>query len=184
MGFKKSNIPWNKGKHPKYMQGKNHPMFGKHPIAWNKGIKGNKFKKHYPNGIKGVFEKSHIPWSKGTKGIVKAWNKGLPPEKTTNWRGGKITSVKGYIFIKQHSHPRANNQGYVHHSHLVMEKMIGRFLTPKEVVHHKGIKYSISSVKNKQDDRIENLQLFPNNSKHSKFHYPKGFNPHRFHKIK
>ena len=26
--FKKGLIPWNKGKHPEYVQGKNHPMFG------------------------------------------------------------------------------------------------------------------------------------------------------------
>ena len=37
--FIKGLIPWNKGKHPLYMQGKNHPMFGKHPTAWNKGKK-------------------------------------------------------------------------------------------------------------------------------------------------
>jgi uncharacterized membrane protein YvbJ len=31
---------WNKGKHPEYLQGKNHPMYGKSHIAWNKGLKG------------------------------------------------------------------------------------------------------------------------------------------------
>ncbi len=28
--FKKGHIPWNKGKHPDCLQGKNHPMYGKH----------------------------------------------------------------------------------------------------------------------------------------------------------
>jgi group I intron endonuclease len=32
----KGHIPWNKGKHPAYMQGKNHPMYGKHTTPWNK----------------------------------------------------------------------------------------------------------------------------------------------------
>jgi 5-methylcytosine-specific restriction endonuclease McrA len=36
----KGRIPWNKGKHPDYLQGENHPMYGKHPTAWNKGKKG------------------------------------------------------------------------------------------------------------------------------------------------
>jgi hypothetical protein len=30
-------IAWNKGKHPEYMQGKNHPMYGIHLVPWNKG---------------------------------------------------------------------------------------------------------------------------------------------------
>ncbi len=44
------HIPWNKGKHPKYVQGKNHPMYGTHHIAWNKGkhiFLGGGFKKGY-----------------------------------------------------------------------------------------------------------------------------------------
>jgi len=28
--FKKGDIPWNKGKHPEYVQGENHPMYGIH----------------------------------------------------------------------------------------------------------------------------------------------------------
>ena len=27
--FLKGMVPWNKGKHPGYLQGKNHPMYGK-----------------------------------------------------------------------------------------------------------------------------------------------------------
>jgi hypothetical protein len=39
-----------------------------------------------------------------------------------------------------------------------MEKHIGRHLTPDEVVHHKN--------GDKQDNRIENLELFDTNAKH------------------
>ena len=51
-----------------------------------------------------------------------------------------------------------------------MEKMIGRHLRPEEQVHHKGTRYPISSIQNKQDDRPENLRLFANNGEHIKFH--------------
>ena len=51
-----------------------------------------------------------------------------------------------------------------------MEEIIGRYLIPPEMVHHKGIKYPFGSIENKQDDRPENLQLFANRKKHTKFH--------------
>ena len=51
-----------------------------------------------------------------------------------------------------------------------MEKHLGRYLKPEEIVHHKGTKYPMGSVKDKQDDRPENLQLFTNQSKHMEFH--------------
>lgn len=86
------------------------------------------------------------------------------------WQGG-ITYSYGYKYIYKLNHPFCNNHGYVKNSRLVMEKYLGRYLVPKEIVHHKGIKYPISSIKNKQDDRTENLQLFKNTGAHSSFHY-------------
>ena len=49
-------------------------------------------------------------------------------------------------------HPFATKSGYIREHRLVMEKKIGRFLQPNEVVHH------ING--NRQDNRVENLQLF------------------------
>ena len=43
-----------------------------------------------------------------------------------------------------------------------MEKMLGRYLKPEEVVHHKN--------KLRDDDSPKNLKLFANKSKHIKFH--------------
>ena len=76
----------------------------------------------------------------------------------------------GYILIHQPSHPRARTNGYIKRANLVMEKKLGRYLIPPELVHHKGIKYPLHSIENKQDDRPENLQLFANKSSHSSFH--------------
>ncbi len=87
----------------------------------------------------------------------------------SNCKGGKTQSSSVYILIHKPNHPVTTNR-YVLRSHLIMEKTIGRYITTREVVHHKGIKYPINSIKNKQDDRIKNLQLFNNKKEHTQFH--------------
>ncbi len=86
------------------------------------------------------------------------------------WNGGKHTKQYGYIAIYSPDHPFKTKDNYVLEHRLVAEKYLGRFLTEEEVVHHKGIKYPIGSIENKQDNRIENLELFPTASKHLAFH--------------
>lgn len=90
--------------------------------------------------------------------------------KHPNWKGGKYIDKNGYIYIVQKNHPFCNWAGYVSKHRLVMEKHLRRYLTRKEVVHHRGIKYPIGSIANKQDNRIKNLKLFANNGEHTKFH--------------
>lgn len=77
-----------------------------------------------------------------------------------SWKGGKIFH-NGYILVKTCGHPRAKH-AYVREHILVMEKYLGRYLYMTEVVHH------ING--NKQDNRIENLQLMKSLSEHTRYH--------------
>jgi hypothetical protein len=86
-------------------------------------------------------------------------NKDTSGARNNHWKGGR-SSINGYALIQQPDHPHANRHGYVLEHRLVMEKMIGRFLEPQEVVHHRN--------KNKQDNSPANLQLFSENSEHLK----------------
>ncbi len=137
---KENYIPWNKGKKLPQFSGKNNPFYGK---------------KHS--------EESKRKMSKSLKGKFIG-------QKSSSWKGGKYSNTQGYILVYSPNHPFKDCRGYVRRSHLVMEKMIGRYLLPEEVIHHKGTKYPLGSIKNKQDDRKINLQLFSNNSEHLRFH--------------
>ena len=125
-----------------------------------------KYKHHPQQG----FQKGYTPWNKGKKNIfsketlerMSEVRKGKFGINNPNWKNGE-TRHKGYMSIRQPAHPQANKNGYILRSHLVMGKHLGRYLTPKEIVHH------INEIKD--DDRIENLQLFANKNNHIKFHH-------------
>lgn len=72
-----------------------------------------------------------------------------------HWKGG-IRHSKGYIKTWMPDHPNCDNEGYMFEHRLVMETYLGRYLTPKELVHHKN--------KIKTDNRIENLELVTPNT--------------------
>lgn len=90
------------------------------------------------------------------------------------WKGGRIVDKNGYIHVWAPDHPecqrvnearrlKANGgyyrkEKYIQEHRLVMEKFLGRYLLPTEVVHHKN--------SDKTDNRIENLELFDSNAKH------------------
>lgn len=69
----------------------------------------------------------------------------------------------GYIEIYSPHHPNQNKNKCVLESRLVMERYLGRFLTKKEVVHHIN--------HDKQNNRIENLELFSSVGKHTISHH-------------
>ena len=77
-----------------------------------------------------------------------------------NWRGGKIKN-KGYVLVRNRSHPRAKNN-YIGEHILIIEKKMGRYLEKGEIVHHKN--------RNRSDNRIKNLSLFKNQSEHIRHH--------------
>ena len=67
----------------------------------------------------------------------------------------------GYIMAYVPDHPRATAEGYLHEHVVIMERAIGRYLEPDEVVHHIN--------RDKTDNRLENLQLMKR-SEHSRMH--------------
>lgn len=107
-------------------------------------------------------------------------------DKAHNWNGGRMLSKSGYVWILLYANdpffPMLNRRGilpsgtlrttgYVLEHRLVMARHLGRCLTSQEKVHH------INEVRD--DNRIENLQLFSNNGEHiSKKHPNIGYHGH------
>jgi len=87
-----------------------------------------------------------------------------------NWKGGKSKTKAGYIVIRLQPddffYPMTTIDGRVFEHRLVVAKVLNRCLLPWEVIHHKGDKYPLGSIENKQDNRLENLQLMPCQDSH------------------
>lgn len=78
-----------------------------------------------------------------------------------NFKNGKTTHSDGYVLIYQRHHPYCDHHGYVYEHRLVIEKYLGRYLKPKERIHH------INKITN--DNRLENLMLFIHQNAHKRF---------------
>lgn len=136
--FVKGHIPTDsmKEKDRAYHLGKKHTTATKRKISKNK--------------------KGSIPWNKG---IINLKQRG---SRHPLWKGGRIESKDGYIYIYSPEHPHKNKRNYVSEHRLIVERSIGRFLRPEEVVHH------INRIRN--DNRLENLQLTQSQSAHMEIH--------------
>ena len=73
---------------------------------------------------------------------------------------------KKYLKIYQPEHPYADKAGYVFEHRLVMEKFLGRHMSPEEVIHHKD--------ENTHNNAIENLMIFKNHTEHLLYEYETG----------
>lgn len=91
-------------------------------------------------------------------------------DRSSRWKGGRIVVRKGYVFIRIRPDnpffPMANSIGYVAEHRLVIAKHLGRPLKRWEIVHHKHDRYPVGSVEDRQDNRLENLELLPNKCSH------------------
>lgn len=67
----------------------------------------------------------------------------------------------GRILVFSPNHPNASKDGYVLEYRLMMERHIGRYLLPSEIIHHRNGNIS--------DNRIENLEI-TTFSEHAKIH--------------
>jgi len=83
-------------------------------------------------------------------------------ENHFKWKGGKFKDTEGYVHVKAYNHPYRDKQNYVREHRLVMEKHLGRYLEPHEIIHHKNEIIT--------DNRLENLELYESNAHHSRFH--------------
>lgn len=84
-----------------------------------------------------------------------------------NWKGGTYLHTSGYIMEYAPDHPYVND-GYVMQHRLVIERSLGRYLLPTELVHHIN--------EDKQDNRLENLEI-KTRSTHMKHHKAPGMAP-------
>ncbi|MEX0784472.1 MAG: HNH endonuclease [Dehalococcoidia bacterium] len=86
---------------------------------------------------------------------VKRRSRGVQPTP-----GSRIRDKDGYILVRQPAHPNATSSGYIREHRLVLERTIGRYLEPQEVVHHLD--------GDKANNTPENLRLYPSNAAHKR----------------
>ena len=106
-----------------------------------------------------------------------AKNRNLTGERNPRWKGGVRQGNDGYRYISvPENHPFIEMAGrvfvhgkyryYIAEHRLVMAEHLGYPLKPWELVHHKGTKYPSTDIRNKSDNRFENLELLAHKQEH------------------
>jgi hypothetical protein len=107
--------------------------------------------------------KHNIKLGKGRYCSKPCSNRARTGVHAAHWKGGTHKDPKGYIQQHAPEHPAAKGNGYVMQHRLVMEQIIGRYLTADEVVHH------IDG--NRANNCPDNLQLMTRGD-HTALHRP------------
>ena len=81
-------------------------------------------------------------------------------QNNPSWKGGRRIDRDGYVLVYSPQHPNRRDCNCVAEHRLVLEKVLGRYLMPYEVVHH------IDG--NKLNNHPNNLELFVSNAEHLK----------------
>ena len=165
-------IPWNKGLTKETNEivkkyGKNISKTCRNRKDYTSQAKGRTYKELYGEEKSEKIRekisrtlKNNIPWNTG---LTKEIDKRIKSGKNHGlWKGGIQKQGNGYLYILIPNHSFRDKRDRVLLHRLVMEKHLGRYLKPEEVVHHIN--------ENKQDNRIKNLKLFATTSLHSKYH--------------
>jgi len=105
--------------------------------------------------------------SEETKKKMSEAKMGKYREESNKWEGGFGKNSEGYICFNP---PRGcrffcmrNSNGYIYLHRLIMAEYLQRPITEEEVVHHENGDIT--------DNRIENLRLLENQSKHAIYHH-------------
>lgn len=86
---------------------------------------------------------------------------GRTRENNNHWKGGRIDR-KGYVSVLMPEHHRADSMGYVSEHILMVEKVLGKPLPEKAVIHH------VNETKN--DNRNNNFVICEDNAYHTFLH--------------
>lgn len=89
-------------------------------------------------------------------------------ERSPRWTGGRLVRKDGYVLVvvpEDHPYGKRKSRSritpgpkYLLEHRYVMEQHLGRYLDPKEVVHHRD--------ENPSNNAIENLELFESQAAH------------------